>query len=150
MNGLLRLKIRRMAMKKNLVRNLGLLVIGIAACLAIGMARAQTVPPASTVPVAPVLAPFDPTPIVVALASQTAWTDWAGLAITRLGQNQAADEAKLNALSDQAAAISALQANLAADETAINVQQAAIAALTARVTALEGKVATAGTALAKP
>lgn len=119
--------------------------------LVIGMALfAQVAPPPSTIPAPPTPIVFDPTPVISELAFQTTWTQWGTAAIVTLGQNQAKDEATLAAQTSEAAAIAALQSRLTTDEATITAQQAAITALTARVAALEGKVTTAGTTLAKP
>lgn len=100
---------------------------------------AQTVsPPPSTVLPAP--APADATilvnPLSNVLQQNSSWTLWAGGAITTLGQNQFADEAKLKTLSDQSAAITDLQNR--------------ITALEAVVKALQSKVQSAGSTLATP
>lgn len=80
--------------------------------------------------------PFDPTPVVATLSTQSAYTQSVTVAVNALITAQAADAAKLAVLSDQSAAIAALKSQLAADE--------------ARIVALEAKVFAAGTALAKP
>lgn len=62
-------------------------------------APAQTVtPPASTVPAPPALMSYDPTPLIATFVASSTWTNWANSAIQTLGQNQAADEAKIAAL----------------------------------------------------
>lgn len=119
-------------------------ILGSAAVLVASLSLfAQTAAPPSTISASPGAATLDPTPIVAALGQDSAWTKWADASLTSLGQKQAADEATLKTITDQAAAIAALKTQLTADETRIT-------ALETKLAALATKTVTAGTTLATP
>jgi hypothetical protein len=90
--------------------------------------------------------PTPPDVLTSQAAAAKALTDykgWLESQLATLWTNQQAHEAKLSSLSDQSAAVTALQQQLAADEARIKALEDAVAALQQKVTA-------AGSTLAKP